>query len=1088
MKFLFFVSLLATAGVARADAVRLQIQGPDGKPVAGAQVRVQEVSGRWFDRKAQAPRDLKSDENGALSLETKLSLAAPKEKFGPQNFAMARVVAPGFAVGAATLKEGDNVIALVPSVALSGVVLDENQQPVAGAILRLTALRFLDDETKKSVALSDDLALETTSDAEGKWRFEALPPGAVASFEARDARYQSQSFDLATSQSAPPIFVRRGVTIRGRILAPDGKGAPDVQFYVGDAQNQPRTDAQGRFEVSGLKPGSVPLQIIGGSGRNLPFFLPFKPIEGLRAGETRDIGDWQALPGVRVKGRVVDAAQKPIEGASVRVWGRGDGEGTTDKTGAFDFPAQPDASVSTISAPGFVQKQRNNVPEAVKGVIDLDITTLQRGQKITGTVKNQAGAPVANVRLMATHNNINEWASSDAKGEFVFDGLEIGTYKIKSQGEKLVSSAQFSVAATGNQPIALVIEGNTPADAPDAPTSTQVEARVTDENGQPVAGAQVALRLKMAGGSYSDMSAISDMDGVLRGIVGRENGEMAVTEVFRPGFVAGKSDLKLENGVWSGQIALQTRGLFLRGRVVDAAGQPLPNVAVGLSTGYQLPVSTGANGEFALADAPQSGVTLFASDGARFASMEVKAGQKVEITLPDAPPADNGALIEAVMPRARWEWGLLENWDAFGAARIEALAVGARRDANNSWSWNQFLQTLARRDPERFVTREAELRAQNTNDNDENFAYYGRLARAAAGDEAQKTEVRNWLESEQKKKRELNTESVATLLRYAEIAARLGDPQQTELWIDYAAQIGDYIPDRGQSAWEWGQTLARLRPDAALRFTQNWPTVVQMQLLQVALGASADLGDEEAVAADWKQIQALAKTAETEPPDTTNRIEGFVIKPSDVLRQTRAKYAQFLSRTDPKAAWEIARQFSPEDLEFAETMPIVGKNAVKLKQFDIARLALRATFDLNMGNTNFAASAAQTALSFDEKFADELLTLLYFKSRPAQGDAEDERSYLSMADYAGAIASKRPGQARIFIEREWPRRLASAQKPREDNDWEPGDDATRNLIGAMVQISPQRALQMAEQLPQGTAQTQALASWMQAVMPTKTQN
>ncbi len=43
---------------ARADTVRLQIVGPDKKPVANAQIRVVESSGDWRNRKVEAPREL----------------------------------------------------------------------------------------------------------------------------------------------------------------------------------------------------------------------------------------------------------------------------------------------------------------------------------------------------------------------------------------------------------------------------------------------------------------------------------------------------------------------------------------------------------------------------------------------------------------------------------------------------------------------------------------------------------------------------------------------------------------------------------------------------------------------------------------------------------------------------------------------------------------------------------------------------------------------------------------------------------------------------------------------------------------------
>ncbi len=1071
MKLLLLSALLATAATARADAVKIQVNGPDGKPIAGARVRVQESSGDWMEPKYETPLDLTSDANGVVNWESKFSLAPDPDQnrkdYGTQ--ALARVDAPGVAaIGGAALRAGDNVITLSRATTLEGTVSDENQQPLANARV-MVAYSFLPgkDDEAQYLALKGELAIETVSDAQGKWRLDNLPAGATASLKVEAPGFRKLEFQAPTSQGALPIFLRRGATVKGRILRPDGTGAANVQFFAGDHWDMPRTGADGRFEVSGLEPGSVFLQILGGGGEKPPFILPYKAVQGLQAGEVRDVGDWKGDKGVRVRGRVVDGAGKPIAGAQVMVWGAGDGSGQADGKGAFDFGAQKGASMSTVYAMGYISKQSSNVPEAKNGVVDLGTTTLVRGLKIEGVVKNQAGTPMANVHLSATRNGDNkDGASTNAKGEFSFDGLEVGPYKITTYQGKITAGDRFTMAATGNKPLAVVIEGKAPA----TPTrGVPLQARVVDENGAGIAGAQVALKLETDGGSYSDFTFVSDNTGALNGDIRGVGEKLKITEVFRPGYSAGANGLKLEKGAWSGEIRVQSRGQFLRGRVVDAAGGPLAGIAVGLNSGFDLPVATNENGEFALPDAPQVGSTIIASDGARLASFDVeKIGQKIEISLPDvAAPADKLALADEIAPRAWWErWNLLDNWDDFGAARMENLALQIRGDDNDSWTWNRFLQMLARRDPARFVARESELRAQNTQNNDEPFDNYARLAHAVAGSEAQKAEVRNWLADEQKIKRETTAENVTALLMCAEIAAGLGDETQTQLWLDYAAQIGDYVPDRGNNSWDWGHSLAHIAPDAALKFVENWTPTAQMQLLQSALGASVERNDAAAASADWEKIQQLAIAAETAPPDEKTRVGGFVSKPSDLLRQARSQYAQLLSRTDPKAAFELAKNLSVDDFERVQAMPVIGKNAAKLGQFDVARLALKASFESNLSNTNFGASAAQTAATFDDQLAAELFARVYSSSRP---NADDEaRSRSSLSNYAAARADKWPGETRILMEREWPRRLEVAQKSRdsEDRDYDDGDEKTIELVGTMALVAPARAVELAEQLPE----------------------
>ena len=1069
MKILLAILLAATAATARADAVKIQVNGPDGKPLAGALVRVQESSGRWIEPKYEAPRDLISDENGVVNWESKFSLTPDpdqdKKDFGTQ--ALARVEAPGVAaLGGAILKAGENVITLARATTLGGIIRDENQQPLAGARLKVVWLFWpAKDEAGKarSVWLRGDLALETLTDAQGNWHLENLPAEATANFEVEAPGFRKLEFSAPVTPDAPPIFLRRGATIKGRIVRPDGTGAANVQFFAGDTFNQPRTDKDGRFEVSGLKPGRVTLQITKG-GEQLPFVLPYKSVQGLVAGEVRDVGDWRADKGVRVRGRVVGGTNKPIAKAQISLWGAGDGSGLTDANGEFDFVAQKGAQMATVYAAGYISKNLRNVADATDGVVDLGAITLKSARKINGVLKNQAGAPVPFVYLSAMQkNNDMGGARSDAKGEFIFDTLDVGTYTIQSYNGKIVAGERFTVAATDNSPLAVTIEGRAPATAR---RSVPVQVRVVDENGRGVAGAQVALRLQTSDNSYSSYDALSDAKGALPLNLRDTNGQLKVAEVFRPGYIAGASDLKLENGAWRGEIRLQTRGQFLRGRVVDANAKPLGGIAVALGSGFDLPVATDDKGEFALSDAPQSGVNVLASDGLRFASFAVeKVGQTVEIVLPDAAtPPDKEKLADEIAPRAWWEWGLLDNWDNFGAARMETIALAMRRDANDSWVWNQFLQALARREPARFVARESELRARNSQNNDEEFDNAARLARAVAGSAEQKTQVRAWLVSQQKIKRETTAENVSALLTRAEIAAGLGDETQTQLWLDYAAQIGDYVPNRGGQAWDWGHDLAQIAPDAALRFVENWTPVAQMQLLQSALAASAARNDARAVNADWQQIQKLAVAAQTGAPDTKTRVEGFIVKASDLLRQASGDYAQFLSRTDPKAAFDLVKEMSSDEFERVQALPVIGKNAAKLGQFDVARLALKASFESSLSNTEWGASAAQTAATFDDKLAAELFARSYENSRPRAGDADSQSSLNS---YALARADKWPGETRVLIEREWPTCLENALKTRgaDAGSFEEGDYLPARLIAAMARVAPARAVEMAEQLP-----------------------
>jgi len=238
MKFFTLFVVGAWALGARADAVRLQIVGPDGKPVAGALVRVVESSGSWQERKAETPLELTGDENGKVAFESKNSLVEPTkpQRFGPSNVVYARVIAPGMAIAAQDLKAGDNEIKLQAGQTWGGIALDDDQKPVANAKIVLNG--FGAEGEAKAVYFPKGLQLETPTGADGKWSLGNLPRGGSARVVVINPRFVREALELPLSaMGAPPLFLERGASIKGRLLTPDGQPAADVPLYPGESGN-----------------------------------------------------------------------------------------------------------------------------------------------------------------------------------------------------------------------------------------------------------------------------------------------------------------------------------------------------------------------------------------------------------------------------------------------------------------------------------------------------------------------------------------------------------------------------------------------------------------------------------------------------------------------------------------------------------------------------------------------------------------------------------------------------------------------------------------------------------------------------------
>lgn len=222
--------------------------------------------------------------------------------------------------------------------------------------------RVLDSVTSKPVAgvrlfNYERKELEGRSDAGGNLRIEGIPPGvmrfkveakgytrwwsnACASEWSRwkiDERtgwqrnFDYPDFDIKESMAPVTIVVERGVKVTGRILDPDGKpvagatAAPaktgSGNSLTGDTRFSVKSKADGTFEM--LLPASHDCQynLVAHDGVYSQWrawangVLP--PIKTKPGDEIKDVELRLTRPGV-VRGKVVDAAGKPVAGREVR--------------------------------------------------------------------------------------------------------------------------------------------------------------------------------------------------------------------------------------------------------------------------------------------------------------------------------------------------------------------------------------------------------------------------------------------------------------------------------------------------------------------------------------------------------------------------------------------------------------------------------------------------------------------------------------------------------------------------------------------------------------------------------------------------
>ena len=114
---------------------------------------------------------------------------------------------------------------------------------------------------------------------------------------------------------------------------------------------------------------------------------------------------------------------------------------------------------------------------------------------ISGVVIGPAGAPQPNVTLILTNAaGIDRRGVSEADGQFVFGGLQPGTYRLRTDDETFAPFSQDQVVVPAGQTLTIRIALQSRVPVAPAPTArATVQGTVIGPNGLPLGGAVLVL-------------------------------------------------------------------------------------------------------------------------------------------------------------------------------------------------------------------------------------------------------------------------------------------------------------------------------------------------------------------------------------------------------------------------------------------------------------------------------------------------------------------------------------------------------------------------------------------------------------------
>ena len=479
------------------------------------------------------------------------------------------------------------------SLRLEGQVIDDNEAPVAGAI----------------VALDSSPPRHVSSDTSGAFSFEHLIPR-VYVVEARARERVAGPLRVRLSDKSEPVTMRLVAGGRAEVKVVDERSGRAVEAaqvkLAGRVPITSTTDTRGLALFAGLPAGRHAVRVTA------PNYAPASS-EILSSGtpDTSASVTVAVRHGARVSGIVLGPTGTPAAGAIVstdevtEIALAAQAETTmADANGRWQLDAVPRGTFR-FTAAGDAGSPATSPPTALDGVTPRTdiVLRLEVGGRIEGQVTDPGGGPVAwaLVRVILPSSLLQprvREVTTDVAGKFGFARLPIGLVDVVAQAEA-ASSRVISVKIKAAPTEITLVLANREA----------IAGVVVAPDGKPVPDAQVVAVSTTAAAGRLPETELTDQAGrfVLRGLA---PGAYRVSATRRPGMWQGalRDGQETQTGVRDLQILLRDGGR-VHGRVALASGGA-PNrftIMLGLSAPRAFATQDGA---FELADIPPGAVRL----------------------------------------------------------------------------------------------------------------------------------------------------------------------------------------------------------------------------------------------------------------------------------------------------------------------------------------------------------------------------------------------------------------------------------------------------------------------------------------------
>jgi large repetitive protein len=171
-------------------------------------------------------------------------------------------------------------------------------------------------------------------------------------------------------------------------------------------------------------------------------------------------------PGTKLVGKVTGPDGSALSGVTVRIAQTGSGsivlggmgkQGVTDSNGEYTIDAlEPSDENVEFAHPKYVGTRKTITPKGREVRLDVQLTS---GQRLSGTVVTEAGAPVADAEVEAMAGaGTYRTTRSDANGTFTFDSLPSARYRFSASKRGFSETTLEDVDISANPPLRLVLK------------------------------------------------------------------------------------------------------------------------------------------------------------------------------------------------------------------------------------------------------------------------------------------------------------------------------------------------------------------------------------------------------------------------------------------------------------------------------------------------------------------------------------------------------------------------------------------------------------------------------------------------------